>query len=265
MGGIKISSVKKLAPEFAHWFVYGKMRSGKTRMASTFPNPFFIVPHQEGSHLSLMGRDNIDFALVHGSYGPPQYVASEPGVAYSMNDILQDLEGRYKQAARLWAKGDEASVEEGSELFPWETVVIESITHYTDLVQEELTRGNTLDMDQQKWGKLSAHLRNVHTRLRSLPVHAVFISLSIEHFDPRGNLCGGGPAFPGQMKYKLPSACECVVYMNHRDGPKGKDGRYTAHFRKHSVFDAGCRFPQLTEMGEMTPFTFDKVQKALGR
>lgn len=269
---IRITTTETLKPEFAHWFLYGRMRSGKTRAAATFPRPFFIVPYHEGSHVALMGKKDIDFVLTHGSTGAEQAVANEPGRAYSMSDILDELEGRYMHAAKIWKKAEaeedgvkrEALFVEGDQLFPWQTVVVESITHYTDLVQEELTRGNTIDMDYQKWGKLSAHLRSVHARLRALPVHVVFISLSIEHFDQKGNLTGGGPAFPGAMKYKLPSACDCVVFMEHREGAKGKPGRYTAHFRTHKVFDAGCRFPQLTEAESLVPFTFESVQKLLG-
>lgn len=267
---IKISTTKTLKPAYAHWFVYGRMRSGKTRAAATFPSPFFIVPYHEGSHVALMGR-GVDFVLTHGSSGPVRSVANEPGEAYSMSDILDHLEGCHLEAQKYWRAGDKAKGDEqaalyakGDAAFPWQTVVVESITHYTDLVQEELTRGNTLDMDHQKWGKLSAHLRNVHARLRALPVHVVFISLSIEHFDRQGNLTGGGPAFPGNMKYKLPSACDCVVFMEHRPGSKSSPtGRYTAHFRPHRVFDAGCRFPQLTEEGSLTPFTFKGVQRLL--
>ena len=259
---IKFTSVEKVRPEYAHWFIYGKMRSGKTRAAATFPRPLFIVPYQEGSHVSLMGMKGIDFVLVHGSIGEPQRVAAEPGTAYSLTSILADLEQRYAAAEKLWQKGTEEANIAADKLFPWETVVIESISHYTDLVQEELTRGNTLDMDRQKWGKLSAHLRSTHARLRSLPVHVVFIALSVEHFDGKGELRGGGPAFPGQMKYKLPSACECVVYMTHREG-KGV-GSYKAHFQTHQVFEAGCRYDELTKMGSMTPFSFAKVQKAIG-
>lgn len=261
---IQFNSVEKVRPEYAHWFLYGKMRSGKTRAAATFPRPLFIVPYQEGSHVSLSGMPNIDYVLVAGSSGEPQRVAAAPGTAYSMTSIISDLEQRFHKAERLWQKGTPEGDAEGSTIFPWETIVIESITHYTDLVQEELTRGNTLDMDRQKWGKLSAHLRSLHARLRSLPVHVVFIALSIEHFDQKGELRGGGPAFPGQMKYKLPSACECVVYMAHREGSKGNSGRYTAHFQTHQVFEAGCRFDELTQMGSMTPFTFAKVEKTIG-
>lgn len=261
---IQFTSVEKVRPDYAHWFIYGKMRSGKTRAASTFPRPLFIVPYQEGSHVSLQGRKGIDYVLVHGSAGPARRVASSPGTAYSMSDIIGDLEDRYQKAERLWQKGTDADDEKASAIFPWETIVTESITHYTDLVQEELTRGNTLDMDRQKWGKLSAHLRSMHARLRALPVHVVFIALSVEKFNQKGELISAGPAFPGQMSYKLPSACECVVYMAHREGSKGKSGRYTAHFQTHQSYEAGCRFAELTDMGSMTPFTFAEVQKVIG-
>ena len=261
---IKITSVEKLKPTYAHWFFYGKTRAGKTRAAATFPRPLFIVPHQEGSHVSLMGRKDIDFILVHASHGEEKRVSVDPGVAYSMNSIISDLESRHERAARLWQKGTAEADAEGDALFPWETIVIESIGHYTDLLQEELTRQNRLDMDQQKWGKLGAHLRSLHARLRSLPVHVVFIALAVEKYDRKGDLLSGGPAFPGQMNYKLPSACECVVYMACRDG-KGKGAsRYKAHFQTHTVFEAGCRFDALTQAGSMSPFTFAAANKLIG-
>lgn len=237
---------------YAHWFFYGVSRAGKTTAAGTFPRPLFLVPKQEGSHNTLLGRADVDFVLLEGSR--------------TMIEALNDLDNRHTRAAALWKKGDEKSLELADEIFPWGTVVTESITHYADLLQEELTDGDKTSMSQWKWGKISTHLRHVQTRLRNLPVHAIFTSLSEEVFerddDGKSKLIAGRPMFPGKMTFKLPSACECIIYFERKAG-KPND-IFTAHFQPAGVFLAGCRPPQLKQIRHLRPFNFSEVKGHFG-
>ena len=237
---------------YAHWFFYGKSRAGKTTAAGTFPRPLFLVPKQEGSHMTLLGRKDVDFVLLEGTK--------------TMTEILNDLDARHSRAAALWRKGDEESLAKADEQFPWGTIVVESITHYCDLLQEELTNGDTTQMSQWKWGKISTHLRHVQTRLRNLPVHAIFTSLDEELFEKdnegRSILTGGRPMFPGKMTFKLPSACDCIVHFERKSA--NPNSIYTAHFEPHGVWLAGCRPPQLKGIKKLQPFQFSEVSKHFG-
>jgi len=237
---------------YAHWFFYGRSRAGKTTAAGTFPRPLFLVPKQEGSHATLLGRADVDFILLEGTM--------------TMAEALNDLDNRLLRANAFWKRGDEESLVRGDEIFPWGTVVVESITHYCDLIQEELTDGDKTMMSQWKWGKISTHLRHVQTRLRNLPVHAIFTSLDEEIYerddDGKNILKSGRPMFPGKMTFKLPSACDCIVYFERKSG-KPND-IFTAHLQPHGVFLAGCRPPQLKSIKSLRPFQFSEVATHFG-
>ena len=237
---------------YAHWFFYGKSRAGKTTAAGSFPRPLLLVPKQEGSHMTLLGRKDVDFVELEGSK--------------TMIEALNDLENRHARAQALWKKGDDASLALADEIFPWGAVVVESITHYCDLLQEELTDGDKTQMSQWKWGKISTHLRHIQTRLRNLPVHVIFTALDEELYEKdtegRNILVGGRPMFPGKMKFALPSACDCIVHFERKAATP--NSIYTAHFQPHGVWLAGCRPPQLKEIKKLVPFKFSEVAKHFG-
>ena len=119
---IKLQNTAKMGPRYGHWFIHGLTRSGKTIAAATFPRPVFLVPRQEGSHVSLTNQA-IDFIEVDG----PK----------DMDEALTFLESRHLQAQKAW-QGDDASKAEGDQLFPWESVVVESITSRTKTSRKPL-------------------------------------------------------------------------------------------------------------------------------
>lgn len=241
---LQLQNTATLAPRFSHWFFHGLTRSGKTIAASTFPTPIFLIPTGEGSHVSLLGRSFDLFEIA----GPRE-----------MDEALSLLEARYEKAKRFWAqKQDEQAIE----AFPWETVVVESLTHYCDSIVEEFTRGGKTQMDRREWGKLSAHLRNLRARLLRLPVHVVFVALSKTVTDNEQNVIVIEPSFPGAMTEKLPSACDVVVYFERKPG--SPRDLFTAHFNRAGKALAGSRYDALTKTGQLRPFSFEVVEKILG-
>lgn len=266
---MQIMNTSALVSEFTSWFFYGKTRTGKTTAAATFPRPLFLQPASEDSIDTLAGMD-VDYVIIK-----PERIAKtgDSSVMAVMDGVLSDLEQRYEKADKLWntAAGarergeDEEAAElqaKGDELFPWMTVVMESVSHYTDMVQEELTRHAQIDMDQQKWGKLSAHMRSVHERLRNLNVHRVYISLVNEIHDRQGKLIKAEPLFPGSMSLRLPAACGGVVYFERRQG--SPNDIYIAHFARTEVYSAGARYPKLRDLKKQMPFDFDQIAGKLG-
>src|SRR3979409_1439329 len=149
-------NAKDIVAPWTHWFLYGDSRSGKTRSAATFPRPIFLVPYNEQSITTLRGMD-IAYYEITGQKGA---VVDGAG---GLEDVLLELENEY------YASPD---------TFPYDTVVLESISHYADLAIEELTRSGKVFMDQGKWGQFLAHFRNIQGRLRKMQVHAVFTALA---------------------------------------------------------------------------------------
>lgn len=226
--------------------------SGKTTCALTFPYPLFVIPSTENSIVTGRGQD------------VPYVEATGP---MELNGILAYLEDAQRKSVQLLAagKGDAAWA-----AFPYQTVVVESLSHYTDLIIEEITEGGRTKMDMPKWGVLSSHLRNVHARLSNLPVHVVYTALAEVKEGENSGAATGGALMSGAMKTKLPSACDAIGYCEQTPGRATKENpnpgmNFRVHFQKYRQFAARIRAPR----GVVTPpyvddFHFDKVKGLFG-
>jgi hypothetical protein len=256
---------------WTRWFLYGDSGAGKTIAASTFPSPLFLVPANEKSDLSLLDLDE-DFTVFR--LGQDAQGTRVP-VRQQMQQVLSDLEDRAKRmqdafarADAFRARGTEDDLTKAAEFeaqanaaLPWQTIVVESLTHYCDLVIEDLTNHATKQMNQGLWGSLSSHIRTIHDRLSSLPVHVVYTSLA-KVVESDGGVARGGPAISGNMSSRLPAACDAFGYCESR--PAGKDGmRYLVHFQRHLSFAARTRFRRMPKIVE--DFNFRAIEHTLGR
>jgi hypothetical protein len=229
---MKVQNTSNIEAPWMHWFIYGDTGSGKTTIASQFPKPLFLVPKNESSMVTLAGQ-NVDYITLTGMRDP--YEDGEGG----LNAVMDAIEAEYAANPEQF----------------YETIVLESLSHFTDLVQEELTQGGSMQMDQQKWGKLASAMRNIQSRLRNLDVHAVFTSLAKVDQDAAGNAVGS-PLIPGQSAYKLPSACDVIAFCEARDLGK-KQRKYLMHLKTHKYYPARSRFKALPSCIEN--FDFDEV------
>jgi len=226
-------NAKDLDAPWVHVFLYGPTGSGKSTAASTFPKPFFIQPRNEGSIVTLAKKDINYFEVVDMNRTPLR-----DGVG-SMVHALDRLEAVYRQ---------------DPDNCPFDTIVIESLTHYADLVIEQLTEGGKKQMTQFEWGLLTSHLRNIQTRLRNMQVHAVFTALD-KTDTAEDNTVIGTPLIQGQSAVKLPSACDLIGYCEEFGGKNNMVHR--VHFRRYKHFVARTRFPTVPPMIEN--FAFEKI------
>lgn len=231
-------NTQTLEDPWLHWFLYGDSGAGKTTAAATFPRPIFLVPHNERSITTLSGQD-VDYIEITGQSGP----LTDGGARGGLDAVLTALEKMYAADA---------------DSFPWDTIVLESLTHYVDLVQEEMTSGNARPMEQRHWGLLAAHIRNVQTRLRGMEVHVVYTALASVKQDDAGAI-SGGPLIPGQSAVKLPSACDIIGYC---EAPvSAKKPVYNVHFRRKGHYFARSRFRGMPAV--VPHFSYDAVQPYL--
>lgn len=224
-------NTKNLTAPWTSWFFYGDSRSGKTSIAATFPKPLFIVPQNEGSHKTLLGRD-IDYVEVTGATHP---FNPKTGVG-GMQAILQDLKALYLKDPNK---------------FPYDTIVVDALSHYTDLALADFASKGA--DNRQVYGKLGDHLREINNVLRSMDVHVVYIALaSMSEVNENATHQVGGPLIPGKTQFKLPAACEMLGYV---EAGSGKDKRYRVHFERYKCFIAGARFGKLPRVIENFDFT----------
>jgi len=245
--------------------IYGETGSGKTKLASTFPDPLFLVPANEGSELTLLGTDFPFVKIGRDDNGKPMAARHHMGL------VLETLETRHAKMLKCYAEAsatdsdDERAALEAAavEAFPWQTIVVESLSHYCDMLVEDLSRGGTKSMDMQAWGALGSHLRSVHARLRNFDCHVVFTALAKLVEGASGGAVAGKPNITGQMADKLPSACDVIGYCETMPGgTKGAPRIFRTHFEKYKQFPARSRFPGFPKFADN--FTFAQVQSHLG-
>ncbi len=247
----QIQHTQSVRNPWTSWFVYGDTGSGKTTLAATFPSPLFIEPANENSHIALLRltERNIPFLLV----GKNSKTRQKVPVRQHMNAILSYLEDQHRAmhkqlAARdqLRALGDAAAAEKADRieqdayaLFPWETVVFESMTHYVDMCVEDIRLHKKKQiMDMAGWGELGSHLMTLHHRLTNLDVHTVYTALASQSDDGRI-----GPALSGRARKTLPSACAVLAYTETIPGNSQLAPIRRIHFEKRGEYDTRSRLP----------------------
>jgi hypothetical protein len=240
---MKVLNAEELIP-WTHWFFYGATRSGKTELAATFPKPLFIIPQNEASITTLMGR-NVPYVLCSGPFGRFDEEKGTGGMV-GMKDkdgnqeagILDKLESQYRKNPKT---------------FPYDTIVVESMSHYCDMVEEHLTNSSQKQMDPLAWGKMKDHLRHVQLRLRRMQVHVVFTCLDDLKTNEKSGITIGGPLMSGKAARTLPSSCDVIGYT------RKAGGRYFVHFKQYGHYYAGGRLKGLPEQVEN--FDFAELEK----
>jgi len=234
---ITAMNAQNLQSPWTHWFMYGDSGAGKTKAASTFPRPVFLVPENEGSITTLRGMDMPYYTITDKS----SPLRNGRG---GMVHVLDELEHEYAS---------------NPDNFPFDTIVVESLTHFADLAVEEISNGATVPMDQFRWGLLSSHLRNLQARLRRLDVHAVFTALAKTEADDNKVLLGL-PMVQGQAALKIPSACDVIAYCEV--SPSKNAPVFSVHTRRYKHFIARSRFKRLP--ARIDNFNFADIADTLG-
>jgi hypothetical protein len=166
-------------------FLYGPTGSGKTYCAGGFPMPLFIVPRSENSILTMRGQD----------------------VIYKKIDSTKEALGVIDHLLSVQHK-------DGPKALPCETVVMESLSHYTDMLVEEISASRKGQMDQQGWGQVAAHFRAMHQKLTQLECHIIYTALA-DHPNAESGT-PGRPLIQGRAREILPSACDVVAFADVR-------------------------------------------------
>lgn len=265
--GLEIQYSKDIVAPWTAWMLYGAMGSGKTRSASTFPKPLFLVPANENSHLTLrqLQELNVPYQIV-GKRADGSVVK----VRAHLTEIFDDLEKRHLKMRQFYALANEAEAKgdteahkkacaDAEEAFPWMTIVPESLTHLCDLLVEDVSDYGKKKMDQQGWGLISTYLRTMHSRLRNMDVHVVYTCLAKTTEAEGGGVTSGGPHLLGQMAEKLPSMCDVVAYLEELPTEKGPI--YRTFFRKYRFWQARTRFGGFSDY--IDSFDFKKLEALL--
>ena len=160
--------------------IYGSPGVGKTTFASTAPKPLII--DLENGTLAITDRD-VDVAKVE-----------------NLNDVREALRYALKNG--------------------YETVVIDSLTRYSELLMEEILNRKKREKPQiQDWGELVSSIKKLIWKLQSKNINTIFITLETEEKDE--DTLVKRPNIPGQLKTAIPAIVDIVGYMiAKRDGER---------------------------------------------
>lgn len=203
------------------FLIYGDSRSGKTTFAGSFPRPLFLADATEGGWDSLMN--------------PPEDGLFEPSVKPLVWAIetMTDMAEAMAKAAPLIAQGRV------------KTIVIDSLTFYTDLYLASLLRLQGKPDMRQIYGTLGNHLRDLRVQMHGLGCNIVWLALT-KH--PSEDDPMGGPMIPGQQAAKFMAGVHYVFHARTHQEKRGQEllpMQFQVRTRKFMNYIAGNRLGAL--------------------
>lgn len=193
---------------------YGHSRSGKTRYAATWPRPLFLSDATESGWTTI---GNMDRSILFEPDRIPIVWAIE--TAQDMARAVKDAEPLIKQGAV-------------------QTVVVDSLTFYSDLFFNYLeTVGGTKD-PRQLYQKLAAHLKTIREMIHLLGCNVVWLCLAK---DPGEDQPVGGPMLSGQNAAKFAAGCDYLLYHRSFQAQPTTPLQFEVRTRKYQNYAAGGR------------------------
>lgn len=205
----------------------GPERSGKTTIAASFPRPIFIFPYNEGGHVVL----------------PPGIPMIEVG-SHMIKDAQTGVEIKHPRPVRehMLQALDQLLAWQAAGQFQWETVVVEQLSHYAELVSLELTDGGKTEMERADWGIYRAHLYQIRDRLWKLNCHIV-ITAHDKVRTVKDQVVGHTANIAGEAGKGLFTSCDAIGYCE-----LGLDETHQVKFKRYGAFYGGTRIKgMLTE------------------
>jgi hypothetical protein len=199
------------------FLTFGDSRSGKTTWAASFPRPVFFSDVSEGGWDSIANM--------------PDDQLFEPGVkplVWGIEEMDDMLKARAK-VAPLIAAGRV------------KTIVIDSLSFYSDLFLNFLVGAQTKKDVRAAYGDLGNHLRDLRVKIHALGVNVVWLCLA-KH--PGDDVPTGRPLIPGQQGDKFMAGVHYIFYSRTSQEKRGTEQGPTVfemRTRKYNNYIAGNR------------------------
>lgn len=187
--------------------LYGPPMSGKTILASQFPNPTFIdLDGQTGSVRSLSARDKqeVDFPVI-----PVDEATSDD------EDFLSLCGPRFaKQDA--WIKTKQLVAQLATKLTKDDTLVFDNISRASEYLLEHIRKTTRHDpMQIQDWGtyvnEMSSLIDYMHSKFTKC--NCIIIGHETVNKDEMTGQLLRGLSIPTKLKERIPSKCSDFLYM----------------------------------------------------
>ncbi len=213
MRAVDVSKPQKLQRITA--LSYGHSRSGKTRFAGSWPRPIFFSDATESGWTTLSNMDRNH--LFEPTHSPIVWAIEK----------AQDMAQATKDVEPLIKRGEV------------QTVVIDSVTFYSDLVFNMFDSQANGRMDQrQLYGKLGQNLKAIREFVHLLGVNVLWLALAN---DPSEERPTGGPMLSGQQAAKFAAGCDYMFYHRSFQSAPSSPLQYEIRTRKFGQYAAGGR------------------------
>jgi hypothetical protein len=157
--------------------VGGRISSGKTHFASTFPRPYFICDEAEG------GADTLEEMAKRDEAKALWWDPKVPPRVHSISNMME-----LPQFVTTLI---------GNKAIKEQTLVIDSISIYAQRIMRELKGANPSGDGRQRYGELADALSALVSRVHSLPMHVVWLC----HVDEEMQLSVPGKATAALWAY----------------------------------------------------------------
>lgn len=224
--------------------LYGLSGAGKTIAACSFPKPLFLADFdgKASSALNFYGRQAV----------------SE--IEYE-NYMIDHAQGVDRPFNRFYTQLHNLELAVKNKAFPYKTIVVDSLTTYTDQMMAEVIKQNpgAKRVDKhtaalQDYLILGSHFKSYLGRILSLPCHVVFTAHIQQTRDEATGEIIREPMLPGKMAAQLPIMFE-EVYRMYADA-----GKYLAQTQATKQYLARSQIKGLVSPVE---FNYDVIAKQL--
>ena len=212
------------------FLLYGPNGGGKTRFASTFPNPYFLVTELSANEMKTLADEDI------------------PIITFS------NITGMAKQVEEF------AALVQRGDLPDCNTLVIDNLTSIQLLVEQELKEaGKRTKLEWDDWGKFTSLFTKMMSELNGLPIHVIWITHSKEITVTPAAVGQkpyqlGGFTLTGQSKNIFPNYSDFILYCDSVD--KGNYGtEFRVHLKAENIWGSRVRGPK--EIVEKLPRHID--------
>jgi len=203
---------------FNTFLVYGNTRVGKSTWAGTFPRPLFLSDVSEKGYESLR-EENWDDETT------PRFESDVQPIVWGIEQQTDMAEAVLKieplvKAGRI------------------KTVVIDSLSFYSDLIFNFILMKQTKSDTRGAYGDLGTHLRNVRIKLHSLGCNVVWLCLAK---DPDADNPTGGPMIPGQQADKFAAGVDFIFHFRLEQPVPTKPPMFQIRTKRYAGYIAGNR------------------------
>lgn len=188
----------------ARWIravVGGKISSGKTHFAATFPRPLFLSDAHEGGAATLLSMNRELW-----------WDATVEPVVWEIENMME----MPKSVTRLLEMAQAGKL-------PFQTIICDSLSIYAERVLRELNAANPGQDKRQQYGMLFEGLRALVPRMHSLPAHIIWLC----HVDDEMQLTVPGRASAALWAYMSYKWMTCVSTSPQPNTP----AEYQLHIR----------------------------------